>query len=536
MPDLLLIKAAVIVAGVALILIERATSRGPAADRLNRILLGGWAAANVGFLLYLFWRHAGFPLHLDIMEGAIWQHFLRAAAGEPVYPAPSAEFVPFAYNPLFYYVAVPFSWVLGQDLSTLRIVAMLGTLAAAGCMFYAVRRETGSLWWAFLVIGLLAAAYRVMDDYVDTAHGDSWLIACTFAGSCCIALNRGLRWNLTGVCLLVVAFWFKQHGALFAIGGVLYLTSREGPRKSIPYWFAAGLLGPGIYAIGPWLFGSHFHFFTWTVPSNWSEPSLDALRRYARFLVLFYPVIGLAALWRCADAARRSFRDPGIWQVQFLFAVLSGLMGSLDPGSSDNVYIPVGAWAILVGTMGLASLATRFRLVKHWHLHHAALIITFACFLYDPRPVIPSHKADAAYADFVAELGSIQGHVYAPSLGQFSKEYTFLPAAHWVALEDLVRGPGQQTEDHPRIKEILAPALDPEEPLYILSNQPLDQLIPALYFLEDYYTLDHDYGDRFKPLRVLPARWDHRWPQYRYRYTGLPETAPKAANDDVGSE
>ena len=29
---------------------------------------------------------------------------------------------------------------------------------------------------------------------------------------------------LCGLAILVASFWFKQHGAVFAMGGVLYLT------------------------------------------------------------------------------------------------------------------------------------------------------------------------------------------------------------------------------------------------------------------------------------------------------------------------
>ena len=38
-----------------------------------------------------------------------------------------------------------------------------------------------------------------------------------------------------------------------------------------------------------------------------------------------------------------------------------------------------------------------------------------------------------------------------------------------------------------------------------------------LAFLTDDYVLACDLGDRFAPLRVLPKRYDHGWPRYRYR-------------------
>jgi len=36
--------------------------------------------------------------------------------------------------------------------------------------------------------------------------------------------------------------------------------------------------------------------------------------------------------------------------------------------------------------------------------------------------------------------------------------------------------------------------------------------------LNETYTLEVDFGDRFKPLSVLPKRFFHGWPRYLYRY------------------
>ena len=113
----------------------------------------------------------------------------------------------------------------------------------------------------------------------------------------------------------------------------------------------------------------------------------------------------------------------------------------------------------------------------------------------------------------------LDGPVYAPWLGQLQKGYSFYPAAHWVALEDMIRGPGRATENHPGTRALLEPSIDPGGPAYILANRPLETY-PFLAFLEDYYVLESDYGDRFKALRVLPKRWDHGWPRYLYRHRG----------------
>jgi len=357
----------------------------------------------------------------------------------------------------------------------------------------------------------------VMETYLDNAHSDSWLIFTALLGTALIDRNGSRGWNVAGLLVLVASFWFKQHGALFVIGGVLFLTYREGLRRALPYWLVAAALGPGLYLLaGPALFGASFHTFTWEVPRQWSEVNFETFKRYFVFIGRSYPVLaasgGLLTLWTAIkDRARLD-----VWHAQFVFALLTGVMGTLDAGSANNVYIPMGAWFILVGALGLHALS-RIERVQRYHPYLIGLFISLAVMVYNPADVIVSPRAQEAYADFVSLLRGLDGPVYAPWLGQLQADYAFYPAAHWVALEDMIRGPGRDTRNHPDTRRLLDPVLHPNGPAYILTNYPLDYY-PFLAFLTDDYTLGSDFGDRFAPLRVLPKRFDHGFPHYLYRF------------------
>jgi len=154
--------------------------------------------------------------------------------------------------------------------------------------------------------------------------------------------------------VLIASFWFKQHGALFAIGGVLFLTWREGVKNSWIYWLVATILGPVAYIFaGPAVFGPFYHYFTWEVPRRWTEFNFETIRRYLEFILWSYPVLASSSLLLTAWLGWRDRKRLTIWEFQLIFAMLAGLMGALDPGSSDNVFIPMGAFFILVGTIGL---------------------------------------------------------------------------------------------------------------------------------------------------------------------------------------
>ncbi len=508
--------------GVILIAIEFVLAQRPGSRPLSIAawVIGALLGTHILFNLFLWYNHAAFPLNLDLMEGTVLQHARQAATFQPIYPEPSAAYVPLAYNTLYYLATAPLVNLPGNDMIALRIFSIAGMAGSALLVFLLVRHHTQSAVWSLVAIGLFAAAYRTMDAYLDTAHSDSWFLFTALLGTYLLVLDRGRRWNLAAIVILVASFWFKQHGALFTVGGVVALTWREGLRRSWPYWMVAALLGPGLYLLGPMVLGPRFHFFTLEVPRAWSELSLRGLLRYSSFAIFNYGVLAILGGWFSLHALVRHPPAPDVLAVQFCAALFTGLLGTLDPGSSDNVYIPMGTFFIISGTIGLQRLTQQYTVVSRYRLHLLALFASLALLLYNPLNVITSTRAATSYADLVTTLKSLDGPAYLPSVGQLAYDYETYPAAHWVALEDMVRGPGKVVADHPLVRTILLPSLEPGGPAYILANYPLETY-EVTAFLNDYYVLKTDFGDRFKPLRVLPKRWDHGWPRFLYRYDPL---------------
>ncbi|MBN2490666.1 MAG: hypothetical protein JXQ29_07445 [Planctomycetes bacterium] len=489
-------------------------------SRTVRAFIGLYAAVNLGFLVFLWFNHVGFPLHLDLMEGLILQHLQQLTQGQPVYPVPSPDFVPLAYNPLFYVVSVPFAWLFGTSLPTMRFVAILGHAGIAIMLYLIVLDRTRSHWWSFVTVGLVAAAYRVMDAYLDTAHADSCFLFTALLGTYMLGRSRTRTGRILAVLVLVLSFWFKQHGAWFAIGGVLYLTWQEGVRRSLPYWAVAALAGPAVYLlVGPALFGSHFHYFTWTVPRGWSTVELATAERLATFVALSYPVLALlAALFFVPDAVRRQ-RELGVYLFQFLAAMATGVMGALDAGSSNNVFIPMGTFLVLCGLLAVERLHRTAAWFRRGNVFALVLLATFALLAYRPATVIQSSTARESYRDLISMLKGLEATVYAPYLARLPEDYTFFPTAHWAPLEDMIRGPGKELRNHPVTRRLLDAVIHPRGKAFILTNTPLEEMEWSEFLLR-HYVLEQDFGRRFEGLRTLPGRWDHGYPRLLYRYRG----------------
>ncbi len=487
---------------------------------LARSLLGMLAIGQLVLLLVLAANHWQFPLFLETMEGTVLEHVRRAVAFAPLYPAPTPDFVPLAYNPLFYIINIPMTGLTGLGLPAVRMTASLGLALSALLVFRIVCDQTGDRWCGLIAAGLFAAAYKVMDAYLDTAHSDSWLLASILFGSWLIGRARGRTSDLMGVAVLCAAFWFKQHGALFAIAGVVFLIGRDGLRRSLPALALAIALGPLLYVFaGPILFGSHFHYFTLDVPSSWSTFSPKAILRFAGFLLLAYPLLLVAStIWWLDDVVRLR-RNITIWHAQWIAGLASSVMATLAPGSAGNVFAPVGTLLIICGTIAVAralpDLGQRGRGSQSL-LAALAFLLAFVPLLYDPRPLLVSRDAPAAYRDLQDFIAGLDGPVYSPSLGRLPKGPRVQPAAAWVALDDMVRGRRARPQGRVDFEAALAPALAAER-RYLLMNEPLvDNSV--FEHLRPHYRLVRDLGDRFAALRGLPGTYPVRasWPRLLY--------------------
>ncbi len=487
-------------------------------ERILPSILAAYSLLQIGFIAYLWLNHAAFPLNLEAMELTVLAHVRRVLAGLPIYVPPSAEFAPLAYNPLFYVLSVPFTWIAGPSLLALRLSAIVGALGCAGILFLALRRETGSRWWALVGVGLFAAAYRAMDTYLDNAHADSWMLFTALLGCYLVSLNRSRALNLAGVVCAVASFWFKQPGAAFAVGIVAYLMVRDGIRRSWPYWSLALVLGPVLYLLIPeqWT-GSLFAYYTWAVPRQWVSISPDMLRRLVGYFVRDFPLLAVASGVGWLAGLRKGVVGGSPWFFLLPFAFLTAVSGAMDSESNNNVFIPLGVWLILTGVIALSKAAEARSGVGRRGLPQAIVGASFVLLVYNPWSVIVSPRAVGAYADMQSYLRELDGPVYAPWIGPLADGYVFSPGIHWVPMTDLVRRPGQDLTSDPLIRTLLEPMVHPAGRAYILTNIPLDQ-DSALSFLGDTYFLAEDLGTRFAALSALPKRYSLGWPRYLYAY------------------
>ena len=523
---------------LALVLLLALAGAGWLARRHRR--LGDWlltaaAAAGVGALAWFVFavmRQARFPLQLECMELTVLQHATRFAAGLPVYPLPSPDFVALAYNPGLYVLMAPLIKLFGPGLTLLRLPAIAATCVLIGLFGVAAWRGARSVRWGLVGAALPVLALRSLDTNLTKGHSYALMILTALGGVLLLgageARGRRIRQRhpagpvrlAVAALLLAASFWLKQHGALPALGAGLLLLLRERKRAWTPLLLLA-LCGPLAWLFaGPPLFGPDFITSTLRVPSSWSHWELGGPLRLARFILTWWAVpFALAAwAWLRAVGERRLMVDTVLFV--WPFALLSGLLGSLDIGSSDNVFALAGVWTLYVALRALTPGLRHNAGPWSRQLAVGALALTVALLAHDPREWLPSSGATAAYRDLTGVLRGLDGPVYAPWFGDPPGDVPTTSRAHWVALEDRVRGPGRRVGEQPFVTAMLAPVATAPAPAYLLTISPLEN-DRILGWLAGPYVLQEAYGARFDPVRELPTRFGSRTPRYLYRRVEL---------------
>jgi len=213
----------------------------PRALRGAAALLG---LAAIGGYVVLALARLGYPFTLELLESNSLVEVHRVLAGQPLYAAPSATYVPDGYPPLYFAVCAAVARVLGQSYLPLRLVSLVSSLACFAIVARLVRRETGSRAAGVAAAGLLAATYFATSTWFDVARVDSLFLALSVAGLYAARWARRTRGAVMAGLLLAAAFLTKQTGLAEGVAVLAALACGPRRRLAVPaaaaYAVAAG--------------------------------------------------------------------------------------------------------------------------------------------------------------------------------------------------------------------------------------------------------------------------------------------------------
>jgi hypothetical protein len=330
------------------------------------------ALVQLGWHARIFAGRATFPLDLEWMEGGVLIHAQRIAHGQGIYVAPSVDFIPFLYTPLYPALLALLSFVapLGYLMGRLVSIAAFAT-ALAMIALTASGEATGRMHKVFAVLagvagaGAVAASFAFTGHFYDLVRADSLLLALQ-AVTVWLAY-RGQTWKsaaLAGV-LIALGFFTKQTATIVGIGIGVGLLVANFKRALVYGAVATVVLAAGI---GLLVKTSHGWFWTYIFKLHQSHAfRKDAVNDIAwPFTHQFcWPIFAALVLATTGLALSRRLRrtDAILWALA-LAGEVAALIGFATQWADSNAFIPAVffpafAAAVLVARLGEVALTGR---------------------------------------------------------------------------------------------------------------------------------------------------------------------------------
>jgi hypothetical protein len=323
------------------------------------------ALVQLGWHARLFAGRVAYPLDLEWMEGGVLVHAQRLAQGKGIYVAPSVEFVPFLYTPLYPALLALLSFILPLGYTLGRVVSLVAFAAALAMIVLATSGEASGRARKLLALaagvggaGAVAASFAFTGHFYDLVRSDSLLLACE-ASALWLAF-RGHTWRSAagaGV-LIALGFFAKQTATIVGIGiGVGLLVANW--RRGLVYGAAAAVaLAAGIGLLvktsGGWFWTYIFklhqsHAFRKEAVSDIAWPFTQQFA-WPLFVALVLATVGLAL-------SRKLRRSDAILWAAALSGEIAALIGFATQWADSNAFIPAIYFPALAAAVLVARLA-----------------------------------------------------------------------------------------------------------------------------------------------------------------------------------
>lgn len=416
---------------------------------LSRMLLAGFALVGIGTFVGLAVQRVPYPLELDCIEGVMMDHITRLASGQPIFVEPTLHFIPLAYMPGFAAVSSLVTRAAGSpEFWQPRLVSFVASLLLLVLIAFLVSRETRRPLFGLAAAGLFALGFGIAGGSYDVARPDSLMLLLAFSGLAVLRHVRGRRGAVLAGVLLTLAFFTKQHAALFVLGAAAHLAVQD--RRRLPAFALTALIGcAGGYALLTAWLGEWFPVFTWSIPRGWSEIHRGRIQYYlgdglfGAIGPLSVPVVLSLGLRRLPWSGPR-----GLWAWTALASVGTGLMATLDANAYRHLFMPTLLAFSIAGPIALLALADGLEdgePAVGSRLELMATLVLAAAFtplFYPAHEQLPHPRALEAHHELVARLRLIPGDVLMPYHGWYAQHSGHATSLQIIPLDDIVRSKG----------------------------------------------------------------------------------------------
>jgi len=379
--------------------------------------------AASGFLLLLFlWaaaRRLHYPFEVEWIESNVLVSVLHIAHGQGLYVAPTLDFVPFLYAPLYLYIAAGLTKIVGvgnHGYMAMRLLSALSALGSCAAIYFLVTNEalampaTRRRVAGIAAAGMFVGCYAVTGGFYDIGRVDSLFVFLLLLAL--LAQRRG--YPVVAALLWVLCFQTKQTVLPLAV--FILCAEWQRPRRAIAGVTTFLAVAGGSILLLNHATGGWYNFYLFHLSGGFPM--------VGRLIVLYLPqmvVQPVAVAWVVIAAAllltRVRLQSAGTMFYGFVSAALYGGTWYVEAhrGASMNAMIPVYAWTAVLFGVALARLLERAEevgSVRQEVLALTAAAVQLFALVYNPGRFVPAASSVAASQRFVEQLRALPGDVY----------------------------------------------------------------------------------------------------------------------------
>ncbi|HZK75589.1 MAG TPA: glycosyltransferase family 39 protein [Candidatus Kapabacteria bacterium] len=405
-------------------------------ERTTRWIVIALGVAFIALVLALSILRLMYPYEIEWMEGAMVDHAIRVIAGQPIYTAPSLDFVAWLYPPLYYYAVAAVMKLTGIGFFAGRIVSFLSTLLTALALGWMVRRVTANRLFAFLTLALYVATYHATGFYFDIVRNDAFFTFLIVAAAIPAFFSNRAAPYLSGL-ILALAFFTKQQAIFFLPPLAIFFWFRN--RKS-GIAFAVTAVVLGVLSVLLLNIATHgwSNYYMFAIPHAKGVDfsairMLDVFPDYALgpFATSFIALLSLPLLKKEGASIAH---DAGGWlgflasgtgllAMMSLAALVAGAFSLGNEGGYRNVMMPFVAFVLPLLPIALAEIKiVRPEFSRYVYL---AFLFQFVALYFNPlseKMLIASAHQRRGAEEFIRKLEVMPGDVFIPYHGYISRQ------------------------------------------------------------------------------------------------------------------
>ena len=403
------------------------------APRVVRLAAALAGLVAIGAYLYIALSRLTYPFALEWLEGNSLIEVHRILAGQPLYPAPTAGYVPDGYPPLYFAVSAAVARVVGVSYLPLRLVSLLSSLACFALLGRLVQRETGSIAAGIGAAGVFAASYLATGTWFDIGRVDSLFLALSLGGLYAARWMRSTHGAIAVGVLLAAAALTKQTGLAEGVAVIAVLMA--GPRRRLAC--VAALTGAAVFGISTLVLAlTSGGWYLYYVFELMAEHSLSG-SGFGWFWTALLSTMGIAA---CA-AVVGARRVPPVLLAGCAALALEGYAALIHRGGGINDVLPAYLAVALLAGLALGRGSA-------WWATSASAVLVLAqlAFLlsgFHPSQAIPTRADRAVGERLIAGMRAIGGTIAVPADPGLSVLAGMAPTAHEDAVHDVLRATDQ---------------------------------------------------------------------------------------------